>query len=322
MLRFRPLVAALGLLSLAPVAAQAQAQVPKMTPTEVMQLFAASGFPAAPGGKGVVNHCGQPANPRVRFIDLNNDKQADALIVDSGPCYGADKQWFSIATKANGGWRQVIGVTGTAKGLQSSTLGWQDIQWTSGGTTHTLHFNGAEYADEDGMPATGSGPVAPAPGAAAAHAGAYPTDGWPAGIKATALSPAQFAAIMEAGGYKRAGRAWQGCEGSTTVTPADVELKDLNGDGRPEAIVTEGGTECFGMAGTGFQILRPIPGGWQSLTDGGAATGIPDFKKTRGADGYPDIVVGGPGFCFPVIRFNGKAYDMIGHEYDGKPCKP
>ena len=30
--------------------------------------------------------------------------------------------------------------------------------------------------------------------------------------------------------------------------------------------------------------------------------------KTKGAGGWPDIVLGGPGFCFPVVRFNGKAY--------------
>lgn len=57
MVRFRPLVSALGLLAMSPVAAQAQ--VPKMTAAEAMQLFAASGFPAAPGGQGR----GEPLRP-------------------------------------------------------------------------------------------------------------------------------------------------------------------------------------------------------------------------------------------------------------------
>lgn len=322
MARFRPTVAALVLVSLSPAAAWAQAQPPKMAPAEVMQLFAASGFPAGPNGRGVVNRCGQPANPRVRFVDLNNDKQADALLVDAGPCYGADRQWVSIATKANGAWRQVLGVTGTAKGLQSTTLGWQDIQWTSNGVQHALHYDGTHYVDENGAPAASAAAAVTAAPPARAQASHYPTDGWPAGIKAAALSPTQFSAIMIAGGYKLARREWQGCDGSTTVTPADVELRDLNGDGRPEAIVTEGGTECFGAAGTGFQILRPVPGGWQSLTGGGAIAGIPAFKPARSVDGFPDVVVGGPGFCFAVERFNGRAYDLNGLEYEGKPCKP
>lgn len=268
-----------------------------------------------------MNRCGQPANPRVRFIDLNNDKQADALLVDAGPCYGADRQWFSIATRTNGAWHQVIGVTGTAKGLQSTTLGWQDILWTSGGVKHALHFDGTRYVDESGTPATGGTTVAAAAPTAPAHGGAYPTDGWPAGIKATALSPSQFAGIMEAAGIERAGREWHACEDADPVTAKDVELKDLNGDSRPEAIVSESGIVCFGNAGSGFVILRPVPGGWQQITDG-AMTGFPDWKTTRGAGGYLDFVLAGPGFCFPVERFNGRVYNLAGHEYEGKPCRP
>ena len=38
-------------------------------------------------------------------------------------------------------------------------------------------------------------------------------------------------------------------------------------------------------------------------------------------DGWPDIQVGGPGFCFPVLRWNGKEYILNRHEYEGKPCE-
>lgn len=325
-MRYSGMIVAVCVAALPLAAVPARAQAPQMSRAEVMQLFAAAGFTAGSDGKGVTNRCGTAANPRVRFVDLNGDKQGDALIVDTSPCYGADKQWIAILAKVGGTWQQLLGVTGNAKGLQTSSNGWQDIQWTSAGIATTLHFDGTRYVDRNGLPpgdgeaATVPAPTIPSPAPAAGlH---YPTDGWPAGIKATALAPAQFAAIMIAGGYKHVGREWQGCEGSSTVTPADVAFQDLNGDGRPEAIVTEGGTECFGATGSGFQILRAVPGGWQSLTGGGAITGIPDFKKTRGANGYPDVVVGGPGFCFAVDRFNGRAYDLIGFEDDGKPCKP
>lgn len=39
-------------------------------------------------------------------------------------------------------------------------------------------------------------------------------------------------------------------------------------------------------------------------------------------DGWPDISVGGPGFCFPVERWNGKEYKLHRFEYEGKRCKP
>lgn len=33
-------------------------------------------------------------------------------------------------------------------------------------------------------------------------------------------------------------------------------------------------------------------------------------------DGWPDISVGGPGFCFPVGRWNGKKYKLHRFEYE------
>ena len=41
-----------------------------------------------------------------------------------------------------------------------------------------------------------------------------------------------------------------------------------------------------------------------------------------GAMGWPDISVGGPGFCFPVQRWNGREYKLQRWEYEGKACKP
>ena len=50
-------------------------------------------------------------------------------------------------------------------------------------------------------------------------------------------------------------------------------------------------------------------------------TAMPDFLATKGVGGWPDIEMGGPGFCFPVWRWNGKAYALNRFEYEGKPCK-
>ena len=52
------------------------------------------------------------------------------------------------------------------------------------------------------------------------------------------------------------------------------------------------------------------------------STGIAEPLKTRGVAGYPDLSIGGPGFCFPVWRWNGREYANQRFEYEGKPCRP
>jgi hypothetical protein len=135
---------------------------------------------------------------------------------------------------------------------------------------------------------------------------------------------AEQLAIFKAAGFSRHGGEWrtgacQPPEGS--YSPGAIETyQDLNGDGRPEAVVTEQGGMCYGMTGQGFWLLSKQAGGsWRLLTKGVA---IPEFLRTRGAAGYPDIRLGGPGFCFPVVRWNGREYALQRHEYEGKPCRP
>ncbi len=209
----------------------------------------------------------------------------------------------------------------------ATSRGWFVLAATSGGSTKELRYDGRGYASADHAPAEA---VAPAQGDAAASpsdaeaapkGGRYPTDGWKAPVKFAQLPPAEQASIMKAAGFKRVGKAWKGCEGSSSVDKDGVEIKDLNGDGRPEAVITASGYECYGNAGQGFTVLRAVPGGWKTMA---GETGIPTFLKERGAQGYPDIEIGGPGTCFPVERWNGKSYRVIGGRTDedvGKPCK-
>lgn len=139
------------------------------------------------------------------------------------------------------------------------------------------------------------------------------------------LSDADKVAVFKAAGaVLRQGR-WVVCDppadaGAPESEAAVIEtVRDLNGDGRPEAVVTDGGSFCYGMAGVGFQLLSKQPdGGWRVIADD---TGIPEFLKTRGKGGWPDISIGGPGFCFPVQRWNGKAYVLNRFEYEGKRCR-
>ncbi len=135
------------------------------------------------------------------------------------------------------------------------------------------------------------------------------------------LSAADRAAVFKAAGAVQRDGKWIICTDDPAPSGASIdEVRDLNGDGRPEAVVSEGGAFCYGFAGTGFQLLsRQADGRWRRIT---GDIGIPEFLKTKGAGGWPDISIGGPGFCFPVQRWNGREYAVHRHEYEGKPCKP
>jgi len=129
------------------------------------------------------------------------------------------------------------------------------------------------------------------------------------------------AAAFGAAGFTLQDGAWQGCgdPGTMSYTPGQIEqVADLNGDGLPEVVISEGSTFCFGMTGLGYSLVgKQADGGWKLISDG---AGIPTFLDTRGADNWPDIEVGGPGFCFPVLRWNGATYELNRQQYEGKAC--
>ena len=136
-----------------------------------------------------------------------------------------------------------------------------------------------------------------------------------------APSASYSAALFKAAGFHRVGKHWRSdCDdpGTASYSPGAIELFcDLNGDGRPEAVVTEGGTYCYGNTGTGFTLLtKNAAGAWRTLhSSNGVATFLPVKAK-----GWPDIEVGGPGFCFPVLRWTGTAYAVHRHAYQGRRC--
>jgi hypothetical protein len=106
--------------------------------------------------------------------------------------------------------------------------------------------------------------------------------------------------------------------GAAYTAGAIETVRDLNGDGFPDAVVTEGSTYCYGMTGTGYVLVtKQANGTWKRITSG---AGVPTFLDSKGVGGWPDIEVGGPGFCFPVERWNGKEYVLNRRSYEGKPC--
>lgn len=135
------------------------------------------------------------------------------------------------------------------------------------------------------------------------------------------LSDKDQAAAFAAAGATRVKAMWTMCADNPDTTGARVEsVSDLNGDGLPDAVIAEDGSFCYGFTGTGFALVsKQASGQWRLMTH---STGIPEFLSTRGADGWPDVLIGLPGFCFPVERWDGTQYVQNRFEYEGKPCKP
>jgi hypothetical protein len=137
------------------------------------------------------------------------------------------------------------------------------------------------------------------------------------------LSSADRSAAFGAAGFQLQNGEWRSCEdpGTPGYMAGQIDsVADLNADGRPEALLSEGSAYCFGTAGVGYTLVsKQADGSWRRVTSG---TGMPTFLESKGTDGWPDVEVGGPGICFPVHRWNGKDYAVHRHQYEGKPCRP
>ena len=300
-------ILACGCLLLVPIAVSAQSSMSK---AEAAQLYTAAGFPIV--SDQPVNRCGKPATPRVTFVDINGDKRPEALFVDAdATCYAPSGRYFAVLTKEGTIWRSIAGGNGSVQALSTRTAGFPDMRVTDSDCARDHHFDGRTY-----KPATNCSvqalvaepqPIQPVPGPPAAK---------------TAVSTLQ--AADEAAAFKTAGFKWRGGKWRSDCDDPDSSgviesAEDLNGDGVPDVVITESGTRCYGNTGQRFWLVSKLgSGGWRLMT---SSVGIPEFLKTKGADGWPDVLVGGPGFCFPAERWNGKEYKLHRWEYDGKACK-
>jgi hypothetical protein len=86
----------------------------------------------------------------------------------------------------------------------------------------------------------------------------------------------------------------------------DVQFSDWNGDGRKEVLVTWGNTCTSGMAGSSVALfVRGASGKWErNLGFPGMLAEVLPAKH----QGYPELLIGGPGFCFGAWKWDGKAY--------------
>lgn len=272
---------ALGLIGGA-ATAQTVVPPPQMSVAEGVQLMGAAGFRIA--GNGLVNICDTPAKPKVTYSDLNGDGRPEAIARDNNPsCYGGAGDWFTVVAKGpDGRWRGIMRSVGTLAFEPTRTAGWMDARVTDD-CPRIWKYAGDGYR----MPASC---VAEAFSKAAA----------------TGVTAADRSAAMRAAGFVPQGGRWLGGEGNCEAAIDPKDIRDLNGDGRQEVVITETGTFCYGNTGQGFYIMeRTAAGGWKTFF---ASQGIPEFQAAKGAGGWPDIELGGPGFCFPVVRYNGREY--------------
>jgi hypothetical protein len=273
--------------------AQAQ-QTPAERAREAAAMLTAAGFQIR--GAQIVNACGRPVQPRPTAVDLNGDGKPEAVVADVDPqCYGGTGEAFSIIQRRGpANWGLVGAGRGRIKLLETRTGGWRDYSLEGPGCQRTWTYQGEPgYVSVKGCPGEdGARPAtAPAP---------PPLAGGAAG------NPADRAAAFRAAGFTPTRGKYLACDKSQEL---EIEVRDLNGDGRPDAVITDSGTECFGNTGTGYTLVtKDASGAWRKLFEN---QGVPDFQTTRGVGGWPDIVNGGPGFCFPVLRWNGSDYAIV-----------
>ena len=125
------------------------------------------------------------------------------------------------------------------------------------------------------------------------------------------LSHADQVAAFKAAGFKLVAGRWQACgdPGTDSYQAGAIDtVQDVNGDGRAEVVITEGSTFCYGAVETGFVLLsKQTAGTWKVVM---SSPGVPTFLSARGVGNWRDMEIGGPGFCFPVYRWNGRKYAL------------
>jgi hypothetical protein len=125
-------------------------------------------------------------------------------------------------------------------------------------------------------------------------------------VAQTPVTPADREAAFRAAGFPAVRGKHPACDKSQA---AQIEIRDLNGDGRPDAVVSDFGDYCYGATEQGFVIVtKDAAGAWRKFYN---SPGIPTFQTTRGAGGWLDVEIGGQGFCHPIARWNGKDYITV-----------
>ncbi len=90
----------------------------------------------------------------------------------------------------------------------------------------------------------------------------------------------------------------------------DVTITDLNDDGVEEILFHWGNSFWSGFTGTSCTLLVKNPKTGNYETNLGFP-GIAEILKSK-TNGYRDLLIGGPGFEFPLYKWDGKKYELKG----------
>ncbi|HTU12568.1 MAG TPA: hypothetical protein VMG08_16885 [Allosphingosinicella sp.] len=158
-------------------------------------------------------------------------------------------------------------------------------------------------------------------GAAEANAAA------PAAANAAGPAPSEEAAIMAAAGFTRRGEEWRN-PGCSDASGEVAEMRDLNGDGRREALVQTDGDQCYGHNQRQLLIFTQAgTGGWRQLAEFQHRFLGYEFRPRPGL-AWPDVEVfdamlasgDEPLGCVPFYRWNGRDYVDGGTSNNGRIC--
>ncbi len=86
---------------------------------------------------------------------------------------------------------------------------------------------------------------------------------------------------------------------------AEIQILDLNGDGTSEVLAIFGNSCTSGHTGSSVALFIKHGGAYRLQLGFPGASADP---LETGNEGYPDLQIGGPGYCFPVWRWNGSEY--------------
>ena len=133
-------------------------------------------------------------------------------------------------------------------------------------------------------------------------------------------------AIMAAAGFDRpqGDNQWRYSEDSCESVHAEIELyRDLNGDGRPDALVKSDGDQCFGMNQRRITLLTQQGSSWRVISDFQETFGHYELHPRAGLE-WPDIEMANGmdenSGCIEFLRWNGREYILGGTSDKGQIC--
>lgn len=158
----------------------------------------------------------------------------------------------------------------------------------------------------------------------------------PARTQSAPLSRGDSVAILRAAGFANphGDNRWAYARGGCDSIWADVEeVRDINGDGRPEAVVKADDDQCLGMNQRLVILLTRTANGWTVVTEfqerfavhafhPRAGIAWPDIEIFDGMTGEqkPDGAMEASG-CERFLRWNGREYIDGGTSQNGHVCE-